>query len=295
MKTQRNILIAFILNLSFSIFEFFGGIFTGSVVILSDAVHDLGDAASIGLSYFLEKKSKNQPDEVYTYGYSGYSVIGSIITTLILIFGSCAVLVNAVGRIIQPAEIKYDEMILFAVVGVVVNLAAAFFTRKGDSLNQKAVNLHMIEDVLGWVVVLIGAVVMRFTDWYFLDPLLSVAVSLVILFNAAAQIKVVLILIMNKVPCGISVLEIKEHLLAYEGISDVHHIHIWSLDGNNHIATLHVVAERNHHEIKRCIREKLHEFGISHVTVEIESAEEKCYDLHCHLKPVQDHCHHHHH
>jgi cobalt-zinc-cadmium efflux system protein len=159
MKTEKNILIAFVLNFAFSIFEFVGGIFTGSVAIISDAIHDIGDAASIGISYFLEKKSKQQPDAEYTYGYARYSVLGSLITTLILLVGSAVVIYNAIGRIIAPTEINYGGMILFAVVGVCVNFGAAFLTRDGHSLNQKAVNLHMLEDVLGWVVVLVGAVV----------------------------------------------------------------------------------------------------------------------------------------
>ena len=134
MKTERNIFIAFILNLGFSIFEFIGGLFTGSIAIISDAVHDIGDAASIGISYFLEKKSKKGPDETYTYGYTRYSVVGSVITTLILLFGSIMVVYNAIGRIISPTAINYNGMILFAVVGVFVNLAAAIVTSSGDSL-----------------------------------------------------------------------------------------------------------------------------------------------------------------
>ena len=183
MKTERNILIAFILNLSFSIFEFVGGVFTGSVAITSDAVHDIGDAASIGISYFLEKRSKKQPDEKYTYGYARYSIIGGFITTLILLIGSAFVIYNAIIRIINPVEINYNGMIVFAVVGVIVNFSAAFFTREGDSLNQKAVNLHMLEDVLGWIVVLVGAVVMRFTDFSLIDPIMSVGVSLFIFYQ----------------------------------------------------------------------------------------------------------------
>ena len=140
LKTEKNILIAFILNLLFSIFEFIGGIITGSVAIVSDAVHDLGDAISIGISYFLEKKSKKQPDEKYTFGYARYSVIGGFITTLILLIGSCVMIYNAVGKLIVPVKINYNGMIVFALVGVCVNLCAAFFTREGDSLNQKAVN-----------------------------------------------------------------------------------------------------------------------------------------------------------
>lgn len=172
MKTERNILIAFILNLAFSIFEFVGGIITGSVAIMSDAVHDIGDAASIGVSYFLEKKGEK------------YSLIGAFITTLTLLIGSIVTICNAIGRLIDPAKINYDGMIVFAIVGVCVNLCAAFVTREGNSLNQKAVNLHMLEDVLGWIVVLVGAVVMRFTDFALLDPIMSIGVSAFIFINA---------------------------------------------------------------------------------------------------------------
>ena len=113
MKTERNILIAFLLNLFFSIFEFVGGIFTGSVAIVSDAVHDIGDAASIGIAYFLEKKSKKQPDSNYTYGYTRYSVIGSVITTLILLVGSVGVIYNAINVIIKVRMIILIKFLPF--------------------------------------------------------------------------------------------------------------------------------------------------------------------------------------
>ena len=177
MKTERNILIAFILNLAFSIFEFVGGIITGSVAIMSDAVHDIGDAASIGVSYLLEKKGEK------------YSLIGAFITTLTLLIGSSITIYNAIRRLFAPTEIHYEGMIVFAIVGVCVNLCAAFVTREGDSLNQKAVNLHMLEDVLGWIVVLIGAIVMRFTDFTLLDPIMSIGVSAFILINAIRNLK----------------------------------------------------------------------------------------------------------
>ena len=149
MKTEKNILNAVILNLIFLVFEFVGGAITGSVAIVSDTVDDIGDATSIGISYFLERKSKKQPDEIYTYGYMRYSVMGSLITTVILLFGSVAVAYNAVLRILNPVEINYNGMIIFAVIGTAVNLVATVVTKDGNSLNQKAVNLHMLEDVLG--------------------------------------------------------------------------------------------------------------------------------------------------
>ena len=172
MKTERNILIAFILNLAFSIFEFVGGIITGSVAIMSDAVHDIGDAASIGISYLLERKGEK------------YSLIGAFITTSTLLLGSIVTIYNAIRRLFVPTVIHYEGMIVFAIVGGCVNLCAAFVTREGDSLNQKAVYLHMLEDVLGWIVVLVGAIVMRFTDFALLDPIMSIGVSALILINA---------------------------------------------------------------------------------------------------------------
>ena len=295
MKTEKNILIAFLLNLTFSIFEFIGGTLTGSVAIVSDAVHDVGDTLSIGISYFLERKSKKQPDETYTYGYARYSVLGSVITTVVLLFGSAMVIYNAVKRIFNPVEINYNGMILFAVVGVVLNFLAAFMTRKGDSMNQKAVNLHMLEDVLGWCVVLIGAVIMRFTDISILDPIMSIGVATFILINAIKNLKEVLNLFLEKTPTGISVNEIKEHISELEGVLNVHHIHIWSIDGHNNYATMHIVADEESHKIKELIREELKEHGISHVTLELEKVNEDCHEKHCHVDYNSSIGHHHHH
>ena len=188
MKTERNILTAFILNLAFSVFEFFGGIFTGSVAIISDAIHDLGDAAIIGLSYFFEKKSKQEADEKHPEGYAHYSDIGGTITTVVLILGSLFVIINAIGRLFDPVEINYNGMIFFAIIGVCVNGGAAFVTREGDSFNQRAVNLHMLEDVLGWAVVLTGAIIMRFTDISIIDPIMSIGVALFIIINAVRNL-----------------------------------------------------------------------------------------------------------
>lgn len=295
MKTERNILIAFILNLSFSIIEIIGGFFTGSVAIISDAVHDIGDAMSIGIAFFLEKKSKKQPDEKYTYGYARYSVIGSVITTLILLVGSLIVVYNAVLKIINPTEIHYNGMIIFAVVGVAVNLGAAFVTREGDSINQKAVNLHMLEDVLTWIIVLIGAIVMRFTDFYLLDPLMSIGVSVFIFISALKNLKEAVDLFLEKTPHDVDIHELEEHICEIEGVIGMHHIHIWSMDGQSNYATMHVVTNADAHEIKEKIRTELREHGIDHVTLELEAEGEHCHEEHCHVKSSSGGHHHHHH
>lgn len=297
MKTERNILIAFILNIFFSIFEFIGGIITGSVSIISDAVHDMGDAASIGISFLLEKLSKKQPDTNYSYGYLRYSVLGGLFTTLVLFFGSAAVIYNAILRILNPVQVNYNGMIIFAIVGVTVNFIAAIVTRDGDNINQKAVNLHMLEDVLGWIVVLIGAIIMKFTDISILDPIISIFVALFILLNSFKTLKEILDLFLEKTPHSVNIEEIKEHLLKIDGIIDVHHIHIWSMDGLNNYATMHIVTNKNGHEIKHKVREELAKHSISHATLELEAENEHCHEKDCHtdFEFSSGHHHHHHH
>lgn len=294
MKTEKNILFAFILNLGFSVFEFFGGIFTNSVAILSDSIHDMGDALSIGISFFLEKKSKKKPDNNYTYGYVRYSVLGGLITNVILLVGSLLVIYNAVLRIIEPAEVNYKGMIIFAVIGVVMNFIAAYLTREGNSINQKSVNLHMLEDVLGWVVVLIGAIVMNFTDIKILDPLMSIGVALFILINTLKGLKQILDLFLEKTPQGINIVDLKEHLQKIDGVNDIHHIHVWSIDGYNNYATMHIVTKSSDiNTIKKEIRKELAEHGICHAILETE--DEACDDVDCKPNLNIENTHHHHH
>ena len=299
MKTEKNILIAFILNLVFSIFEFVGGIFTGSVAIISDAIHDIGDAASIGASFFLEKKSKQQPDEKYSYGYARYSVLGSLITTMILLFGSTMVVYNAVLRIIHPVAIHYDGMIFMAIIGALVNFLAAFFTREGDSLNQKAVNLHMLEDLLGWIVVLIGAIVMRFTNLWILDPVMSMGIAIFILVNSFKNMMQIVDLFLDKTPESLDIQELKEHICHMDGVIDVHHIHLWSLDGQRNYATMHIVTNADGATVKKAVRRELLEHGIGHATLELEAEGETCHARKCEVQHIclcgHHHHHHHHH
>ncbi len=295
MKTEKNILIAFLLNLSFSVFELFGGIFTRSIAILSDSIHDLGDAFSIGISYFLEKKSKKKPNSKYTYGYLRYSVMGSMLTTMILLFGSAFVIFESVLRLFHPVAVHYDGMILMAVFGVIINLCATYFTREGDSLNQKAVNLHMLEDVLGWVVVLVGSLLMKATQITRIDSVLSILVALYILYHAFQNMKEVLYLFLERTPDGIDLPKIKGHLLKIEGVLDVHHIHVRSIDGFHHYATLHVVVDEYSKTVKDAIKKELEEEGISHSTVELELKDEACESKNCKVAPTKEVEHHHHH
>ena len=295
MKQNRKLWIAFLLNGFFAVFEFIGGILTGSIAISSDALHDLGDAISIGFSLALERISKKGPDKKYTYGYYRYSVLGGTIQSVILLCGSVFVAYNGILRLINPQPVDYSGMIVVAVIGFAVNFAAAWFTSGEGSINQRAINLHMLEDVLGWAIVLVGAVVMRFTDWWFIDPALSLALSVFIGVNALKNLKRVLDIFLEKTPAGIDPEEISHHLSEIPGVESIHHLHIWSMDGYSHSATLHAVVRGEFGPMKQAIKEELAEHGIGHATVELELPGEHCEERCCHPAEHTGHHHHHHH
>ena len=293
MTSDNKILIAFLLNLFFSVFEFVGGLYTNSVSILSDAIHDMGDAFSIGIAYILEKISKKKPDNDYTYGYARYSIVGSLVSTLILLFGSGFMIYSAIGRIINPVEVNYNGMFFMALFGVVINFMAVYVTRDGHSLNQQAINLHMLEDVLGWLLVLIGSLLMKITDIHVIDPILSILVSVFIFKNAFLHLKEALDLFLEKKPENIDIEEIKKHILKIKGVKNIHHFHIWAIDEDNVLATMHVVSKKN---VKQEIKEELEEHGINHSTIEFEDEDEECSESDCNIKlGKHGHCHHHHH
>ena len=294
MKTEKKIFVAFVLNLLFSAFEFCGGILTGSAAIASDAIHDLGDAVGIGASWLLERKSKKEPDAKCTYGYGRYSVLGGVLVALVLMAGSAVAICNGIDRLIHPVKIHYSGMIVFAAVGFCVNLAAAYFTQGGESINQRVVNLHMLEDTLGWAVVLIGALVINFTDWRIIDPLLSIGVAMFIMFHAVRELKKVADIFLEKAPKEIDVNALQKQIAETEGVSEVHHLHVWSLDGITHCATIHLVTSGDMASVKNTIRELLHKNGIPHCVLETEREDGHCPVPHCHIHySAHSHCHHH--
>lgn len=271
MKTDRNILIAFILNISFSLLEIIGGFITNSISILSGAVHDLADAASIGISYFFEKKSKHKPNYKYTYGYVRYSILAAFITTIILLCGSLLVIYNATNRLFNPIDINYDGMIIIALIGILFNIIAVHKTKGGHSLNQEAVNLHLLQDVLSWIVVLIGSILIKFTKINYIDSIMSFTISIYIIIHALKHLKIVLDLFLEKTPDNVNIKKIKKELLENKNIICINHIHIWSMDGYNNYATLHVII--NNDEVEKTeeyIKEYLKKENISHTTIEIE-------------------------
>ena len=278
---ESNIKVAFFLNIIFAFIEIIGGIFTNSMAILSNAVHDLGDSLSLGLAWYFQNISKKESNTSYSYGYKRFSLLGAIINSIVLIVGSTIILSAAIPRIFHPQHTELKGMVLLAIVGVIVNGAAAFRLKKGDSINEKVVSLHLLEDVLGWMAVMIGSVVMYYFDMPIIDSIMSIGIACFVLYNVYKNIGKSLKIILQGIPSEFDINEISTILHQINGIENVHDLHIWSIDGNYNILTVHIVITKNLTmlqlaELKEEIRTKLNEKSIQHVTIEFETVDEKC-------------------
>jgi cobalt-zinc-cadmium efflux system protein len=277
----KNIQVAFWLNLSFTLLELVGGFYTNSVAILSDALHDLGDSPSLGTSWYFQKKSQQKRDSNFTYGYKRFSLLGAFINCIVLTVGSVFIISESVQRIFNPSQPNTKGMLILAVIGIGVNLVAMLRLKKGKSINERVISLHFMEDVLGWAAVLVGSVVMMFYDVPILDPLLSLGIAAFILFNVYKNMKSVFQIVLQGVPENISEDKIRELVRSFPEVKDSHDIHVWSMDGNYHIVTLHVVVVNDlsvsqQEELKTRIKESLNKLSIRLATVELETEGYDC-------------------
>ena len=272
---------AFFLNLGFAIIEWIGGFWTNSIAIISDAIHDLGDSLAIGLAYIFEKVSKKKANEKYTYWYARFSILGALITVLILIIGSFFILKNAIARFSNPSEINSVWMLILAVIWLGINWFAARKTAKWEWLNEKAITLHLLEDVLGRAAVLVWSILIYFFHRNFIDPLLSVWICVFILINACKLLKWVIDIFLEKTPEWISHDEVLKEIKKLDGILDIHHIHLWTLDWNKNYITIHALIDKKLSvpkiiALKKTIKDALKKQNITHCVIEFEWEDEKC-------------------
>lgn len=281
----KRIAMAFLLNVCFTIIEFIGGVLTNSTAIMADAVHDLGDSLAIGFAWWMNKVSKQDANTNFTYGYQRFSLLGAIINGVVLIVGSIWVLTEALPRLLHPEMPDTQGMMWLAVLGVVVNGYAAFKLSEGHTLNERILNWHLIEDVLGWVAVLVVAVVLMFVDMPILDPVLSIIFTLFILFNVFKNFQVSAKLFLQAVPDKQLHNNILQQLSDIELIDTIHHFHLWSLDGEQHVLTAHIVLKQSidgqqQAALKKLLAERLAQFNLAHTTLEFELPHEPCRDQH---------------
>ncbi|MDO6719102.1 cation diffusion facilitator family transporter [Psychrosphaera sp. 1_MG-2023] len=273
----------FFLNVTFTIIEFIGGWLTNSTAIMADAVHDLGDSISIGFAWLLSHFSDKQASSTYSYGYKRLSLFGALINSVVLIVGSIFILVEAIPRLAHPEMPMVGGMLGLALLGVTVNGYAVYKLKAGTTLNEKVLSWHLLEDALGWVAVLIVSIILMFVDWPILDPLLSIAFTLYILFNVVKNLKSTLALFLQASPDEETQTKITDALLSNSEVKEIHHIHYWSLDGESHVLTAHLLLKEQFDVstiklLKKTIAEDLATFDLSHTTIEFEFPDEVCRD-----------------
>ena len=272
----KNILFAAVLNIGFTIIEVIGGLLTNSVAILSDALHDLGDSIALISAYVAEKQADKPSDKKRTFGYARISVFSALLNAVILVVGSIFILIEAVQRLFSPEPVHAGGMILLAVFGVLVNSAAFLKLKHGVNVNEKVLSWHMMEDVLGWVAVLVGAIIIYFTDFFLIDPILTVGYTLFILWGVFGILKSVANILLQGVPCNVDIDEIREALGDISGVVSTHDMHIWSLDGEHNVLTCHVVVTsewfRKSGEVRDLVNAQLDKYHVSHTTIEIEES-----------------------
>ncbi len=272
---------AFLLNFSFALIEVVGGLLTNSIAVLSDALHDLGDSVVLAMAWYLQKVSERGRDRRYTYGYRRFSLLSALAGSGVLVAGSVVIVVAAAPRFLDPRPVVTEGMFLLAALGIIVNGAAVLRLWKGSSRNAKVVALHLLEDVLGWVALLIGALIIHFTGWLWVDPLLSIAIALVIFVSALRMFRSSARIFLQRIPQDIDLALIEARLLAVPSVASFHDLHLWSLDGEQAILTVHLVldgavTQENAVRIKREVSAAMRDLGVGHCTIELEGKEEEC-------------------
>ena len=272
MKAKYTVWVAFFLNLSYAIVEFIAGGIFGSSAVLADSVHDLGDAIAIGISAFLETISNREEDSHYTLGYKRFSLLGAMITAVILMTGSVLVILENIAKIFHPQPVNDEGILWLGIIAITINVLASLVIRKGQTKNESILSLHFLEDTLGWVAVILMAIVLRFTDWYILDPLLSLAISFFILSKALPRFWSTLKIFLDAVPEGVDIQKIKTDLAELDHVASINQLNLWTMDGLEKNAIVHVcLKEMEHMETcKESIRIFLKDCGFQNITIEVD-------------------------
>ena len=272
MKAKYTVWLAFFLNLTYAIVEFIAGGVFGSSAVLADSVHDLGDAIAIGISAFLESISNREEDSHYTLGYKRFSLLGAMVTAVILMTGSVLVILENIAKIFHPQPVNDEGILWLGIIAITINVLASLVIRKGQTKNESILSLHFLEDTLGWVTVILMAIVLRFTDWYILDPLLSLAISFFILSKALPRFWRTLKIFLDAVPEGVDIQKIKTDLAELNHVASINQLNLWTMDGLEKNAIVHVcLKEMEHMETcKESIRIFLKDCGFQNITIEVD-------------------------
>ena len=273
-KRLKAIKLAASLNISFTVFELIGGLLTNSLAIISDALHDFGDSIALITALILEKRAMKKPTKQFTYGYRRLSLFSAIFAALILLIGSAFIIFKAIERLIRPEHVNALGMFWLAIVGIIFNGIGFIKLRRGKSVDEKVLSLHLLEDVLGWVAIIIGSIIILIFDFHRVDPILTLVFTLFILINVVKNLRVAFKIILEAVPPEIDLKTVEKEICKIKGVVAVHDLHIWSLEGETNLLSCHIVVkkitQKEVERVKKEIRKRLKKLGIAHSTLEIE-------------------------
>ena len=299
MTTKGAVWLAFFLNLSYAIVEFIAGGVFGSSAVLADSVHDLGDAIAIGVSAVLETISNREEDSHYTLGYKRFSLLGALVTAVILMTGSALVILENITKLFHPQAVNDEGILWLGIIAVSINVLASLVVRKGKTKNESILSLHFLEDTLGWLAVILMAIVLRFTDWYILDPLLSLVISIFILSKAIPRFWSTLKIFLDAVPEGVDIKQVKSDLEQLDHVASINQLNLWTMDGLEKNAIVHVCLKQieDMEASKTAIRHHLKDIGFHNITIEVDSDQDShaCHkrDIHA-IESQSGHDHHQH-
>lgn len=264
------------LNIAFTILEIIGGIWTNSLAIISDALHDFGDSVALLISWLFEREAKRSPDTSRTFGYQRLSLFSAFFSAAILIGGSIVIVLETIPRLFNPELVNATGMVGFSIIGITLNGAGFFLLKRGESLNEKVLSWHLLEDVLGWIGILVGGLVIYFWKIYIIDPLITIGLTVFILYNVTRNLREAFNILLQGVPNHINLEAVKKDVRSIKGVLGMHDIHIWSLEGETDVLTAHIVLDNktlreNADETKDLIKETLLNHHIEHSTIELES------------------------
>ena len=281
---EKNVGFAAFLNILFTVIELIGGLLTNSLALLADALHDFVDSVALIIAWLAEKKATQPATSKMTFGYRRLSLLSAGFTAIVLIAGSLFVLSQAIPRLVNPEPVNAEGMVLIAIIGITINSLGFFRLKRGMSQNEKILSWHLMEDIMGWIILLTGSVIMSFWNKPVIDPIMTIAFTIFVLWGASKNAKETFNLLLEGVPKYIDIDKIKESILSVEGVRRVHDIHIWSLEGETDILTAHVVVENKYLQrpdnVRQSIKSELEKHHIEHSTLELES-EGVCSETEC--------------
>ena len=284
-EREKRVRVAALLNFGFTIIEIVGGLWTNSLAILSDALHDFGDSIALLVSWLFERGAKRSPDAKYTFGYQRLSLFSALFSAAVLVGGSIVIIFQAIPRFFNPEPVNAFGMVGIAIFGISFNGLGFFLLKRGESLNEKVLSWHLLEDVLGWVGVLAGGIIIFFWNFYLVDPIITFGLTVFILFNVTKNLKEAISILLQGVPKHINLEAVKQDLKTIKGVLEIHDIHIWSLEGETDVFTAHIVVddeslEKRPQQTKQTIKEMLLKHHIEHSTIELE-AKGQCAGMVC--------------